>query len=86
MVLDVHRPSRPKIQWARERRVAVARAALFSFQGSRRSLGTEVAVRRPAYLENCIVTRRCVLSKSRNEGHTVDALVPGADEGRGWLR
>jgi hypothetical protein len=36
------------------------------------------------YLENCIVAKVC--STSRYEGHAVDALAPGAEEGRGRLR
>src|SRR5262245_20394135 len=37
-----------------------------------------------SYLENCIVAKVC--STSRYEGHAVDALAPGGEEGRGRLR
>src|SRR3954470_12157785 len=43
-----------------------------------------------AYLENCIavvgVLSKKFGEKTREQGHTVDALAPRADEGRGRLR
>ena len=59
---------------------------LFSLEGGRHNrVGRVPAARMPAtYLENCIVAKVC--SSSRYEGHAVDALAPGAEEGRGRLR
>ena len=39
-----------------------------------------------AHLENSIAAVKRVLFESREQGHTVDALAPRADEGRGRLR
>ena len=65
--------------------VETAPCAIRQRSGSRRAFGTEPGASRAAYLENCIAASRCALS-SRYEGHAVDALASGADEGRGRLR
>jgi hypothetical protein len=57
---------------------------LFSLEGGH-AMAARRALDLPAtYLENCIVAKVC--SSSRYEGHAVDALAPGAEEGRGRLR
>ena len=52
--------------------------------GLPRGGGSPAAERRPL-LDNCIVMIG-VLYQIREQGHTVDALASGADEGRGRLR
>ena len=74
-------------QGVRELMESERASMLFSLEGDRPHVGADrvAAARSPAsYLENCIVAKVC--SSSRYEGHAVDALAPGAEEGRGRLR
>jgi hypothetical protein len=66
-------------------RAGEAACTLFSFE--RPAAADVAAFSLSPDLENCTVAKTNEhLSPSRYEGHMVDALAPGADEGRGRLR
>jgi hypothetical protein len=61
---------------------------LFSLEGRLRIGAGEPdrSISPASYLENCRVGKGVLERSSRYEGHAVDALAPGAEEGRGRLR
>ena len=72
-----------RLAWKQRRPRRIAMRTLLSFEG----LGAALLFRKHVDLENSIATSIFrMFFRSREQGHTVDALALRADEGRGRLR